>query len=87
VSDGAEGLDRARIEAMTTPMMVAIRDNYLRGPHGRDRVFEALNALAICAATVIAGIDDRGGRGKARRFLEVAINQQRGELDRNPPAS
>jgi hypothetical protein len=67
------GLDRARIEEMTTSILLVIRDNYTRGPVSRDRCFEALNALAASAALVIEGSDGPGG--KAQKFFEQALRQ------------
>jgi hypothetical protein len=66
-------LDRARIEQITTSILLVIRDNYVRGPESRERCFEALNALAASAALVIEGSDGPGG--KAQKFFEQALQQ------------
>jgi hypothetical protein len=67
------GLDRTRIEEMTTSILLVIRENYVRGPVSRDRCFEALNALAASAALVIEGADGPGG--EAQKFFEQALRQ------------
>jgi hypothetical protein len=53
-----EPLDRDRIERLTSQILIAIRENYMLGPVSRDRVYEALNALASSAAWVIRGAGD-----------------------------
>jgi hypothetical protein len=81
----ADELDGERIAQLAHPMMELIRANYLRGPLSRDRVFEALNALAFCAAVAIAGTGDRQSRREARAFLDDAITEQTRDLVLNPP--
>lgn len=78
-----EELDRARVEAIAKLMMEAIVANFQRGPHSRDRVFEALNACAYAVATVIAGTGD--GRRAARKFFLNAMAQNESDLASNPP--
>ena len=78
-------IDRGRVEVLAAEMMAAIKANYERGPHSRDRIFEALNALAFCAATVIVGTGDRDGRRATRRFLDDAVSRSVNDLARNPP--
>ena len=51
------GLDRERIEELTTQILILLRQNYVRGPISRDRVYEALNALAYCTAVTVRGTD------------------------------
>lgn len=80
-------LDRERMEAIAQPILEAIRANYLRGPPGRDRVYEALNVLAACAATVIAGTQDRDGRRQSRAFFDKALDQNVADMVRNPPVA
>jgi hypothetical protein len=65
-------LDRERIENLLLAIMLEIKSNYEVGPISRDRVFEALNALAAAAALVIQGCDD----AEAREFFEKAFEQQ-----------
>jgi hypothetical protein len=50
-------LDRERCETIADAAMIAIRQNYLRGPSHPDRVFEALNGLAFALAATLAKID------------------------------
>jgi hypothetical protein len=83
----ASRLDGDRISAIAHPMMVAIRDNFLRGPDSRDRCYEALNALAFNAATVIAGTGDRAARREARAWFDRALEQNITDLVRKPPGA
>jgi hypothetical protein len=69
-----EGLDRERIEALALQLLIPIRDNYDQGPVSRDRCFEALNALAFCAAHVIAGCQ---GDALALEFFMKAFHGNR----------
>jgi hypothetical protein len=55
---------------MVEPILLAIRDNYIKGPNSRDRVYEALNALAFCAAHIIRGAGDP----EALAFFTKALN-------------
>lgn len=66
-----EGLDRDRIEKLAQEILLPIRANYLAGPQDRDRVYEALNALAFALALVIAGTGDE--TGEAKEFFEKAL--------------
>lgn len=68
-------LDRERIERLAAAILRPIRDNYLTGPQSRDRVFEALNALAFVACTVIKGADNDA---KAVWFFQQAMNNHIG---------
>ena len=67
------------------------------GPNN-DKVLEALNALAVVAATLIAGPRSREGRAPAagggarpgqrqqtRKFFNTALAQQVADLIRHPP--
>jgi hypothetical protein len=66
---GAE-LDRDRIERLTGQILLAIRENYVAGPVSRDRVYEALNALAFSTAWVIRGTGDP----EALEWFSKALN-------------
>jgi hypothetical protein len=77
------GLDRDRIEALSVALLEHIRANYKAGPISRDRVYEALNALAFCVATVLQGAD--GANSEAYDFFNRALAMQMAELERNPP--
>jgi hypothetical protein len=81
-----DDVDRDRVERITKQIMPPIIENYRAGPSSRDRVWEALNALAFAAATVIAGTGDRDGRRAARAFFDRALSQNVSDLTRNPPA-
>jgi hypothetical protein len=81
----SDDLDSDRVKALAKVMMEAVLDNYQRGPASRDRVFEALNALAVCAALVVAGAGDRGRRWDMRAFLDKALDQNITDLVRDPP--
>jgi hypothetical protein len=65
------GLDEQRIEDLAKGILLALRTNYLAGPVSRDRVYEALNALAFATATVLAGAAD----SEAGEFFAKALNQ------------
>jgi hypothetical protein len=64
------GLDRDRIERLMGDILLPIRANYLRGPISRDRVYEALNALAAVTAITLAGTKDED----AYDFFATALN-------------
>jgi hypothetical protein len=66
---------------MTERMSKVVCYNYLRGPKSQERVAEALNALALTVATVLAGT---GNDPDARRFFDGTLDQQLGQLLRNP---
>jgi len=70
--DNVNGLDRDRVESLFCQIAVVIRENYLRGPASRDRVYESLNALAAAAAQIIKGCDD----AEAYEWFERALTQQ-----------
>lgn len=53
-----EDMDEGRVKQMVDAIGDVIKANYLRGPTGRARVFEALNALAVAAALVSKGTGD-----------------------------
>jgi hypothetical protein len=66
-------LDDERIELLARRFLDIVRSNYVQGPTGRDRVFEALNALAIAVAFVMAGTD---GDDAAQEFFNTALENQ-----------
>ena len=51
------GLDEKRIDELAKQMLILIHEHYVRGPISRDRVYEALNALAFCTAVTVRGAD------------------------------
>jgi replication-associated recombination protein RarA len=64
------GLDEERIEALAETLLMAIQENFRRGPVGRDRVYESLNALAFATAVVVRGSD----KDKALEWFSQALN-------------
>jgi hypothetical protein len=77
------GLDRDRIEELSVEVMRPIQRNYRIGPISRDRVYEALNALAFAAATVVEGCDR--AHSEAHDFFMRAYEMQRHDLRKHPP--
>jgi hypothetical protein len=67
-------LNEKRVDDLALPMLQAIKANYVRGPVSRERAFEALNALAIATAFVIAGCQADGDA--AMEFFLKALSQQ-----------
>jgi hypothetical protein len=67
--DPQTALDEQRIEELAKAIMLALRTNYLAGPVSRDRVYEALNALAFATATLLAGAAD----SEAEEFFAQAL--------------
>jgi hypothetical protein len=68
----SQPLDQERVERLTVVILAALKENYQKGPISRDRVFEALNALAASVSMVIAGCDDGG---EAMSFFVRALSQ------------
>jgi hypothetical protein len=66
-------LDSDRIELLAKRFLGIVRSNYQQGPEGRDRVLEALNALAIVVAFVMAGT---GKDDAAQEFFNSALENQ-----------
>jgi hypothetical protein len=71
MSTPSEPLDRERIGRLTEQIMLALNRNYQAGPLNRDRVYEALNSLAFCAAWVIR---TTGKDPEALEFFSKALN-------------
>lgn len=67
--DPQTALDEERIWKLAKRILFALRTNYLAGPVSRDRVYEALNALAFATATVLAGASD----SQAQEFFSEAL--------------
>jgi hypothetical protein len=82
MSNWPEPIDRERMEALTIKLLRATRDHLRTGPIGKDRVFEALNALAAVTALVISGVDELGDGDTAERFFQDALSQQRAHTRR-----
>jgi hypothetical protein len=71
MTDPEPQLDKERIEGILELILIAIRDNYQRGPVSRDRCFESLNALAAAVVMVIHGADGPGG--EAQEFFDAML--------------
>jgi hypothetical protein len=69
----ADGLDEERITNLAEKILISLRANYQAGPVSRDRVFEALNALAFAAAVVLIGTGDETGEGI--EFFQKALDK------------
>jgi hypothetical protein len=65
-------LDEARVRALNDGLYRIIRANYLGMPPSAERVYEALNALAICSAVVLTGT---GPDEKTLAFFKQALEQ------------
>jgi hypothetical protein len=72
------GLDRDRIEELSVEVMRPIQRNYRIGPMSRDRVYEALNALAFAVASVVEGCDRV--HNEAHDFFMLVYTKQRHDL-------
>lgn len=79
-------LDQKRIEDLSVALLEDIRANYRLGPVSRDRVYEALNALAFATATVLQGAQSTGvDVDELCNFWQRALRMQLADLKRNPP--
>ena len=79
------GLDRVRIEELSIEVMRPIQRNYRIGPMSRDRVYEALNALAFAVASVVEGCDRV--HDEAHDFFMRAYAMQRNDLRKHVGAA
>jgi hypothetical protein len=61
--------DAERVKKLAMEILLPIRENYRRGPTSRDRVYEALNALAFALAQTLEGADDP----HAKEFFDAAL--------------
>jgi hypothetical protein len=68
-------LDRSRVEKLAAKIGLALKVHYLDAVGGPDNVatFEALNALGMMAATIIAGT---GNAPEAKQFFQTTVDQQ-----------
>lgn len=79
-------LDQKRIEDLSVALLREIRANYRLGPVSRDRVYEALNALAFATATVLQGARSTNlDVDELYNFWQRALQMQLADLERNPP--
>jgi hypothetical protein len=65
-------LEPARVETLASQLLDVIRAHLRRGPPGREKIFEVLNALAFAAAPIIVGSGE--DLLAARSFLDNAID-------------
>ena len=75
-------LDRTRVMPIVNAAMGAIQRNYHIGPQNRERVFEALNALAGCVAHVVSAPDSDSGRRECQAFFLEALEHNCAEVHR-----
>jgi len=73
------GLRKARVEELAFEIGILVREHLRRGPHRRETVYEALNALAIHAATILAGADQDT---EAMQFFINSLNEQQAFMAR-----
>jgi hypothetical protein len=52
-------MDEERTHKLAENLLVLLQEHYKAGPISRDRVFEALNALALAVAVTLQGTDQR----------------------------
>lgn len=70
-------LDSERVQKLIAQILEAVRDDMKEGPVSRVRIFEALNALAVCAASVLNATtppDSDGVDEIAGEFFRQALN-------------
>lgn len=70
-------MNKDRVEWLTQHIFEKIMENMEAGPTSRFRVWESLNALAICAATVLNGTEDP----RAYQFFQDALAKMRVKVD------
>jgi hypothetical protein len=71
--------DVERVEKLATDILLPIRENYRRGPIHRDRVYEALNALAFALALTLEAVDDP----HAKEFFDAALLRNQNPMARS----
>jgi hypothetical protein len=64
-------LDQDRTQELVRKIIVPVREHFAREPHTREKVFEALNALAISSAWVLAGIAQPDPAAAEREMARV----------------
>jgi hypothetical protein len=70
-----EPLDATTVERLCVPIFSVVRDHLAETPPRRERVMEALNALAAVAAVLIVGTGSPAGRRAGKAFLRHAVEQ------------
>jgi hypothetical protein len=71
--------DVERVQKLAMDIVQAIRENYRRGPMHKDRVYEALNALAFAVALVLQAVHDP----EAKEFFDAALAKNQNPMDRS----
>jgi hypothetical protein len=69
-------LDPDRVEKVLKPVLEAVKQNLMRGPADRMRMYENLNALAIAVAVNF----DACGDPEAIEFFALAVEHNQEEL-------
>lgn len=68
-------LDGERVNRMLTPVMTVIRNHLRQPPHTQQKIYEALNALAMATAAVIAGTEGTDAEiNRLREFFAEAAD-------------
>jgi len=79
-------LDEERTQALLRALIYPLRDHLAKPPHSRAKVFEALNALAIAAAWVLAGVgrpdpvEAEREMARVRRWFNAALDENVDEI-------
>lgn len=71
------------VAALVGELMVVVRAHYLRRALSRETAKEALNALAVTAAFIIAGARECGQEDEARSFFELAMDNQLDDMEQH----
>lgn len=74
-------LDRDAVEKLATTLIRSVRDHYLERPTSKATAQEAINAIAIALAFIIAGARACGGEAEARELFELALEIQLDDIN------
>jgi hypothetical protein len=58
IAVAGENVDPEKAQELASKLMHLIKEHYLEGPMGKERVLEVLNALALCLAITVHATDD-----------------------------
>jgi hypothetical protein len=72
----APPVERSEVEALAQQFLLSLRAHFISRPSVPETNLEALNALAIAAASIIAGARETGNEAMARAFFDVALENQ-----------
>lgn len=67
-------LDQDRVQELIKALLEPIRGDMEEGPVGRERIFEALNALAVATACVLNATGEDSVDEIAGEFFREALN-------------